>query len=306
MSEQSQESHPKGPSPIGEISQEPSAFEAFLDAHQKKLLLLGIVAIIALVIFVVVDGLQKIENEKAAAEVAAARTVPEYESVAQKHASRNAGGSALIYKAQLQWRDQQKQEAIKTLEGMIQSYPEHPAIDSALSTLASYQHQEGNIEKAKENFQAASEKNGPTSSLALLALGDIAREEGDLVKAKELYTSIVDQFSTSHPQVKTLAEQRIELVGVTPPSEATPAPAEAPQDDLTPSATSNPLSIPTGEAAPSPTEPENGSTPQDNPLETPAESSSAPTSEASPEETQNQGSSDSAAEEQTNPTQGSN
>ena len=42
MSENNEQSPDNGPSPIGEISQEPSAFEAFLDANQKKLILLGI------------------------------------------------------------------------------------------------------------------------------------------------------------------------------------------------------------------------------------------------------------------------
>ncbi|MGC6466282.1 MAG: tetratricopeptide repeat protein [Akkermansiaceae bacterium] len=224
MSEKSSQSAPQAPSPIGEISQEPSAFEAFLDANQKKLIILGIVAIIGLVTYVVIDGLGTIADKNASADVAAARTVPEYEEAAKKHADRNAGGSALMLKAQLQWRDQQKQEAIKTLEGMIEAFPEHPALDSAHSTLASYQQQENNLEEAKKHYEAATTLEGPTSSLALLALGDIARQSGDAEKAKEIYNSVISKYSTSHPQVKSLAEQRLEIVGVAAPGEAKPEP----------------------------------------------------------------------------------
>ena len=65
----------QAPSPIGEISQEPSSFEAFLDAHQKKLIIAGIILIIALVAYVVGDGLKQQELENHSAEVSAARTL---------------------------------------------------------------------------------------------------------------------------------------------------------------------------------------------------------------------------------------
>lgn len=245
MSEKTAQSPSQGPSPIGEISQEPSAFEAFLDAHQKKLIIVGILAIIGLIAYVIVDGLGKISQKNAAADVAAARTVPDYEKAAEKHPDENAGGSALMLKAQLQWRDQQQEDAIKTLEEVVSNYPEHPALDSALSSLGSYQQQLGNIDEARKHFEAASALEGPTSSLSLLALGDIASQAGETEKAREIYNSIITKYSTSHPQVKTLAEQRLEIVGVQPPAEGKPKPpAPTPGAPNPFGAPTNPLGLP--------------------------------------------------------------
>jgi tetratricopeptide (TPR) repeat protein len=254
MSEKSAPTPAQGPSPIGEISQEPSAFEAFLDANQKRLVIVGILAIIGLVTYVIYGGLQEMGAKKAAAAVADSRTVPEYEAVSKEFEGKNAGGSALILKSQLQWRDQQQQEAIKTLEQFISEYPEHPALGSAMTSLGSYHQQLGNLEEAKKAFSATSSSGGSTSSLALLSLGDIASHEGDTEKAKEFYNTIITDFGTSHPQVKTLAEQRLKIVGVAAPTEAAPKTAQPVPipGGPAPSVNSNPIVIPGTNPAPAP------------------------------------------------------
>jgi len=254
MSEKSAPTPAQGPSPIGEISQEPSAFEAFLDANQKRLVMAGILAIIGLIGYVIYDGLEEMGNKKAAAAVAEARTVPEYESANKDYEGKNAGGSALILKSQLQWRDLQQQEAIKTLEEFIAAYPEHPALGSAITSMGSYHQQLGNLEEAKKAFSDASSSGASTSSLALLSLGDIASQEGDTEKAKEFYKRIITDYGTSHPQVKTLAEQRLKIVGVLAPTVAAPeplAPTPTPGGPA-PAATSNPSLIPGFNPAPAP------------------------------------------------------
>ena len=169
----------QAPSPIGEISQEPSSFEAFLDAHQKKLIIFGIFIIIALVAYVVGDGLKQQKLENYSAEVSAARTLPELEAQASEKAGTNAGGTALLREAQLQWRDLQQPEAIETLESFVSEYPDHPAFASGLASLASYQHRMGNLQAAKENYGKAVEEKAAISSMALIYLGDIARGEGN-------------------------------------------------------------------------------------------------------------------------------
>ncbi|YCM45429.1 tetratricopeptide repeat protein [Verrucomicrobiaceae bacterium 227] len=245
MSEKSAPTPAQGPSPIGEISQEPSAFEAFLDANQKKLVIVGILAIVGLVAYVIYNGVEKMNNEKAAAAVADARTVPEFEAVSKEFEGENAGGSALIFKSQLQWRDQQQQEAIKTLEEFISAYPGHPALGSAMTSLGSYHQQLGNLEEAEKAFTEASTNESATSSLALLSLGDIAAQKGENDKAKEFYNTIITDYGTSHPQVKTLAEQRLKIVGVTAPAEAAPKPVTPGQGPPTPGgAVSTPVTVP--------------------------------------------------------------
>lgn len=239
------------PSPIGEISQEPSALESFLDANQKKLVIIGVLAILILVGYVIFDGLQQMKTREEAAAVAAARTVPEYEKVSEKLAGKTAGGSALILKSQLLWDDQQQQEAIATLEEVIADYPDHPAIGSAYASLGSFQQQLGNLAEAKEAFTKSAEAQSAASSYALLSLGDLARQAGENDEAKAYYDRIITEYEDSHFQVKNLARNRIELIGVKSPVEKAPEPAQ-PQGQPQPGDFSPPVGLPDVSPTPQP------------------------------------------------------
>lgn len=240
MSEKSeQQPQPdQAPSPIGEISQEPSSFEAFLDANQKKLIIFGIFIIIALVAYVVIDGLKQQELENYSAEVSAARTLPELEAQASEKAGTNAGGTALLRKAQLQWRDLQQSEAIETLESFVSDYPDHPAYASGLASLASYQYKMGNLEGAKENYEKAVEEKAAISSMALIYLGDIARGEGNDEAAGEYYDRASSEYGDIHLNIRQIAERHSKLLGVSTPTEVKPAPP-APK----PGAASEPVKV---------------------------------------------------------------
>ena len=228
----------QAPSPIGEISQEPSSFEAFLDANQKKLIIAGIILIIALVAFVVIDGLKQQQLENDSAEVSSARTLTELEVQASEKAGTNAGGTALLRKAQLQWRDLQQSEAIETLESFVSEYPEHPAYASGLASLASYQHRMGNLKGAKENYGKAVEEKAAISSMALIYLGDIARSEGNDEAAGEYYDRASSEYGDIHANIRQVAERHSKLLGVSAPTEIKPAPP-APK----PEAVSNPVKV---------------------------------------------------------------
>ena len=252
MSENNEQSPDNGPSPIGEISQEPSAFEAFLDANQKKLIIIGILAILCLVGYVVVTGLEKKAKEDAAAAVANARTGPEYQAISQEYAGKNAGGSAILLKSQLLWGDQQQQEAIEALETFVSEYPDHPAVGSAYASLGSYQQQLKKFDEAKEAFQKAANSESAVSSLALLSLGDLALQAGEDENAEEIYKKIVSEYESSHLQVKLMAQNRLKLINVESPTEKQ---SEPPQPTITPGAATSPIKVPgiTPEPTPTPT-----------------------------------------------------
>lgn len=234
MSENNDQKPDNGPSPIGEISQEPSAFEAFLDANQKKLIIIGILAILCLIAYVFVTGWEKMAKEEAAAAVANARTAPEYQSVSQEFNGKNAGGSAIILKSQLLWGDQQQQEAIEALETFVSQYPEHPAVGSAYASLGSYQQQLENFDKARDAFREAADSKSAASSLALLALGDLALQAGEDEKAEEFYNKILSEYESSHLQVKAMAQNRLKLINVESPKEKKPEPALKPETATSP------------------------------------------------------------------------
>ena len=251
MSENNEQNPDNGPSPIGEISQEPSAFEAFLDANQKKLILLGILAVLCLVVYVVFTGLERKADEEAAAAVANARTGPDYEAVSEKYFGKSAGGSAILLKSQLLWSDQQQQEAIEALETFVSEYPEHPAVGSAYASLGSYQQQLMRLDKAKEAFQKAVDRESAASSLALLSLGDLELQAGEDDNAKEIYKKIISEYESSHLQVKSMAQARLKLINVESPTEKKSEPA---QPTITPGAATSPITVPgiTPEPTPNP------------------------------------------------------
>ena len=241
MSEKSDPKPEQGPSPIGEISQEPSAFEAFLDANQKRLLIIGILAVLSLIGYVIVTGLQKRARQDAAAAVAAGRTVPDYEALSKAYDGEVAGGTALLLKAQLLWSDQQQQEAITAVKDFISKYPEHPSFGDAHTTLGSYLQQVDQLEAAKEAFTTSAETKSATSSIALLSLGDIALQAGESQKAKEYYDRIITDYENTHPQVKGFAQERIKLIGVKPPVDKAP---ELPKTITPPGAGNLPANFP--------------------------------------------------------------
>ena len=286
MSGKSKSKPAESPSPIGEISQEPSALESFLDANQKKLLMVGILVILILVGYVIYDGLREMSIRDEAATVAAAKTVPEYEKVSQEMAGKTTGGTALLLKTELLWQDQQQQEALSTLQDFISSYPEHPALGSAYARLGSYHQQLGNTAEAKEAFNKTVETQSATSSWALLSLGDLAREAGENDEAKSFYERIINEYETSHFQVKALARERLKMVGVTSPTEKAPEPEEKPEPPKPVKPAPAPAEEP--ETADSPTpqpgssdEPETNSTPQPEPTTAPT---GEPRSDPAPEE----------------------
>ncbi len=249
MSENNEQSPDNGPSPIGEISQEPSAFEAFLDANQKKLILLGILAVICLVVYVIWTGLGRKDEEEAAAAVAKARTSPDYELVSQEYDGKSAGGSAILLKSQLLWGDQQQQEAIEALETFVSKYPEHPAVGSAYASLGSYQQQLKRLDKAKEAFKEAVDSESAASSLALLSLGDLELQAGEDENAEGIYKEIISKYESSHLQVKSMAQARLKLINVKSPTEKKSEPA---QPTITPEATTSPITVPGITPAPTP------------------------------------------------------
>ena len=277
MSENNEQSPDNGPSPIGEISQEPSAFEAFLDANQKKLILLGVLAVLCLVVYVVFTGLGKKAEEEAAAAVAKARTDSDYEAVSQEYEGKNAGGSAILLKSQLLWGDQQQQEAIEALEAFVSKYPKHPAAGSAYASLGSYQQQLKRLDNAKEAFQKAADSESAASSLALLSLGDLELQAGEDENAEEIYKKIISEYESSHLQVKSMAQERLKLINVKSPTEKKSEPA---QPTITPEAATSPITVPGITPNPLPETP----TPEINqPVEKAPQPEAAPELEKSPE-----------------------
>ncbi len=224
--EKKPENTDNAPSPIGEISQEPSSFEKFLDANQKRLIIIGILLLLCVIAYVVWDGLRKKGIRDAAADVSSAHTVPMYEAAASKYEGKTAGGSALLEKSRLLWRDQQSAESIKVLEEFISKYPDHPLIGAAHFQHGHRLNKTNKFEEAKAALQKAVDAKFATSSKALLELGNIALKEKKFQEAKDFYNRVISEYP-KHGTVKGQAEANLKLVGVNAPTPKQPTPAAA-------------------------------------------------------------------------------
>ena len=223
-------------SPIGEIEHGPSGFEAFLDAHQKKLIIVGGILIVAAIAYVIGTGLKRKEIEAAAAEVSAASDITELRAVYEKFSDTPAGATALVKIADEYWADQEQQKAISTLKDAASQYPDHPNIGSIRARLANYHRALGEKDEAKAQFEAAVESDSAVSSYALQQLAAIATENGDNEAAAAYLNQIINDYGKRHLNFKPITQELQKLIGVTPATEVAPA-EEKPKESASAPAT---------------------------------------------------------------------
>lgn len=283
MSEQPIESS----APIAEIHHGPSPFEKFLDDHQGKLIIGGIIIIVVLGVFLIASEIKKTHHAKAGAAFAAARDMPALREVVDTYSDTPAAGSALLKLSQMQWQNAEQKESIETLQNLLATYPEHPLVTSATAALASHHLELGELDKAKENFKKVvdNEDHLALAPLALLSLGDIARREGKLDEARKFYEQIKsEKYSEIAYSSISAANDRIALLGVAGPEKESPKisePAKADEKEKplpteAPEETPDPV-VPTPDPIIPTPAPE--ATPDTN-LESPLNSESNPSSES--------------------------
>lgn len=212
----------QAPSPIGEIEHGPSGMEAFLDANQKKLMVLGCLLIVAAISYVVITGVQKKNKEDAAAEISAATEISELNEIYEKYKDTPAGAVALNKIAEQQWADQLQEKAIETLKIAITDYPEHPMIGSLNDRIATHYQTLSKKDQAKKYFEAAVASDSAVTSHALIQLASIAKQEGDLDAASAYLERVVTDYGKRHPNFKAVATELQKLVNVVPATEIKP------------------------------------------------------------------------------------
>ncbi len=218
--------------PLAEISQGPSAFEAFLDRNQKLLILAGIALTVAAIAFVVYRGISKGKRETAGAALVKAEDVAGFQAVANDHANTAAGGSAMILLANSQWEAGKKDEAVATLEKLISSHPQHPVISTARVNLGSKLLVLGKTGDAAKAFEAVVSDSSASHAapFALISLGDIAKSAGDLTKAEGYYNDVKKKFSDS--LFVDAADKRLETLKAKAPTEIEPPAPPAPAPSI--------------------------------------------------------------------------
>jgi predicted negative regulator of RcsB-dependent stress response len=213
--------------PLAEISQEPNAFEAFLDRNQKGIAVLAVLLILAAIAVVVYRGIETSRQQTAGAELAKADDLASLQELTSKRADTTAGASGMVLLANRQWADGKKDEAIGTLQKFIAASPTHPAVFTAKASLGAKlmaQGKTGDATKILDELVADPDARF-LAPFALVCLGDIYKASGDLEKAQSSY----DKAKSIYPEsgFAETATRRLAILKAKPPVEIEPPPAPA-------------------------------------------------------------------------------
>jgi predicted negative regulator of RcsB-dependent stress response len=283
-----------------------------MEKNYKKILMLVVVAILAVVAIGLLRHNMTKKANQAAEEFTRAKTVEDCDLVISKYSGTLAAGNALLTKADLLWSQTKKDSAIAALQEFVTKHKDHPLHATTEIALASKLEAKGDNDAAKAIYERIG--NGDTKSeftaLAKLRLADLLWQTGKEDEAKQIYATFPQNFtgSTFFDQNKSrqdwvaAAFPTKEVDGPKPPP-APPGPP-APKIDVTPgtSAGSPPLlpnpatppAMPTATVAPSgavltnpavqvkPDAPATTTTPAPAPTPAPAATTPAPAATVKP------------------------
>ena len=222
--------------PIAEIDLGPSKLDQFLDNHQTKLIILAILVAIGVVAYVIYDGLAQADANDAGAALLSSQQSDDYEAVIKTWPDSNAAASARLLLADIQWSDSED-DSIATLQEFVNSYPEHPSIGTAKTSLGLRLLDQGKTDQAREILAEVADNDSYSyiAPMAAIALGDIAKAAGDTSNASEWYEKAQLDAAGYGNAFQNLAEARLMLVNAQAPTKVKPAlPVPEEQTKLTP------------------------------------------------------------------------
>ena len=210
--------------PIAEIDLGPSKLDQFLDNHQTKLIILAILVGIGVVAYVIYDGLAQAEANDAGAALLSSKQSSDYEKVIQTWPASNAAASARLLLADIQWSESED-DSIATLEQFISTYPEHPSIGTAKTSLGLRLLDQGKTEEARDILTEVADNNTYSyiAPMAAIVLGDIAKAAGDTSSASEWYEKAQLDSAGHGNAFQGLAAARLLLVNAKPPTKVKPS-----------------------------------------------------------------------------------
>lgn len=224
---------------IGEIELGPSRHEQFLNAHYRKLIV-GLIAFMLLATAAIVYATWRTHREAAsAAKAMAALKVPtgtvdaaEYDAaelnkIAKEFGDTRAASTAELMQGMELLANGRQEEGVAALQKVIDNARNDFLRQRAQVTLALYYTDGGDLDKAMKLWEAISRVGSSAwEPLALLSLGDIAVQQGNPEMAKVYYTQLQENCPAS--PLRSIAQQRMLIVGVDPPVPVAPQPAEQP------------------------------------------------------------------------------
>jgi len=185
--------------PLGEISQAPPAFEAFLENNQGKVIILAVILAISTAGYVVVKGLKESAEVSAGNLLASSDEISDLQSITKNHQGTAAAFSAKILLAEKQWEDGEQDDAIGTLRAFIDTDDAHAGRASAQASLAAKLRVQGKMDEAEEIFRDLTDNPDARylAPYAWISLGDIEVEKGNLEAAAAAYEAVERDFPGS-------------------------------------------------------------------------------------------------------------
>lgn len=228
---------PAIPPPDSQLIDPNSDLEAafFFDEHKGKIIAIVLIALLAIVGFVVWNHLQNEKAKKISAALYSAKSVADWQSLIAKYPGTIAAGNAQLLLADGLRNENKIDEALKVLGDFTSGGSEHPLIAQGWLSYAATLELKGELEKASQTYANIAQQYGATEAApaALSAQARLARDAKDLTKARTLYENLVQRFpasfwaSEAQNEIERLPKAEDAVVVPEEKKEAAPAPAAA-------------------------------------------------------------------------------
>ena len=217
------------PTPIAEIDHGPSKFEAFLDENQKLIITAAIAIFLGVLGYVGFTGYNEMLNAQAGEDLTAANDEVQLQAVVSAHGNTASAAAAALLIADIKGNES-TEDAINALRDFIASYPSHPAIPTATTSLGLRLLNEGKLAEAEEQLAAVLDMENAEhiAPVAQIGLGDIAHKNGNIESAKDFYTAVTNLISddssdidniTKFSPYKNEATNRLRFIAAAAPTE---------------------------------------------------------------------------------------
>ncbi|MGB8356939.1 MAG: tetratricopeptide repeat protein [Chthoniobacteraceae bacterium] len=167
--------------------------------HKGKILIYAAILVIALVSVVayqIISHNRLVDSQQLFAQ---ATSEDDYRQIVQKYPHTIAAGNASLMLAE-KLRDEKKyDEAISTLQALIDQSPEYPFLDAAWLSQAATLEVAGRTDEALSKYQQTASKFATSYSApqALLAEAAILKGKGKPDEAKHIFENVKSQFPNS-------------------------------------------------------------------------------------------------------------
>jgi TolA-binding protein len=199
--------------------------ETFLEKHFKKIAILGLGT---LLVATAIGFYQKAQHEAAVAAAEAAtqvKTPEDCDLVIQKHPGTVAAGNALLTKAALLWKANQKDTSVAALQKFVSENKDHPFIQQAQVSLASRLESLGKGPDAEKIFSdiKATHPSSTAGALSQLRLVDNLMGTGKADEAKKILETFARDFQ-GNTEVIEASVKRLEWISAGLPTKEVDAP----------------------------------------------------------------------------------